>query len=131
MASIVELEGTNTENRKQIVGVFENRLASNMNLGSDVTTYYALQHPMTSDLTAAQFATVNPYNTRSTTMMGKMPIGPICNPSDSSIEASVNSTKNNYYYFVADKYGKIYFTSTNAEHVAKVREIKEKGDWIW
>ena len=131
MASIVELEGTNTENRKQIVGVFENRLAKNMNLGSDVTTYYALQHPMTSDLTTAQFATVNPYNTRSTTMMGKMPIGPICNPSDSSIEASANPTKNNYYYFVADKYGKIYFTSTNAEHAAKVQEIKEKGDWIW
>lgn len=131
MASIVELEGTNTTNRKQIVGVFENRLTKNMNLGSDVTTYYALQLPMTSDLTSAQFATVNPYNTRSTTLMGKMPIGPIGNPSDSSIEASVNPTSGTYLYFVADKYGKIYFTNTLAEHNAKVQEIKEAGGWIW
>ena len=131
MASMAELEGTNTENRKQIVGVFENRLNIGMNLGSDVTTYYALQQAMDQDLTTAQFSTVNPYNTRSTTMMGKMPVGPICNPSISSIEASINPTQSDYYYFVADKYGKIYFTRTIAEHNAKVQEIKEKGDWIW
>lgn len=131
MASLAELEGTNTENRKQIIGVFENRLKKGDNLGSDVTTYYALQLPMTSDLTSAQFATVNPYNTRSTSLNGKMPVGPISNPSESSIEASINPTESTYLYFVADKYGKIYFTSTLAEHDAKVNEIKKKGDWIW
>lgn len=131
MASMVELEGTNTENRKMIVGVFNNRLAKGMNLGSDVTTYYALQHPMTSDLTSAQFATDNPYNTRSTTMMGKMPVGAICNPSNSSLEASVNPTPNDNIFFVADKHGNIFYTKTMAEHDRKIREIKEKGDWIW
>lgn len=131
MASMAELEGTNSENRKQIVGVFENRLNIGMNLGSDVTTYYALQQAMDQDLTTAQFATVNPYNTRSTSMMGKMPVGPICNPSVVSIEASIFPTQSDYLYFVADKYGKIYFTRNNAEHTAKVQEIKEKGDWIW
>lgn len=131
MASIVELEGTNTENRKIITGIFNNRLAKKMNLGSDVTTYYALQYPMTSDLTSAQFQTVNPYNTRSTTMIGKMPIGPICNPSASSLEASINPTSSDYLFFVADKNGKIYYTKTMQEHEAKVREIKENGDWIW
>ena len=131
MASMVELEGTNTENRKMIVGVFNNRLEKGMNLGSDVTTYYALQHPMTSDLTSAQFATDNPYNTRSTTMMGKMPVGPICNPSNSSIEASINPTANDSIFFVADKHGNIFYTKTMVEHEQKIREIKEKGDWIW
>lgn len=131
MASIVELEGTNTKNRKMIVGVFNNRLNSRMNLGSDVTTYYALQHPMTSDLSSKEFQTVNPYNTRSTTMIGKLPVGPICNPSLSSIEASVNPTDNDYLYFVADKNGKIYYTKTMAEHEAMVKEIKDRGDWIW
>lgn len=131
MASMAELEGTATDNRKSIVAVFENRLAKGMNLGSDVTTYYALQHPMDKDLTTTQFATENPYNTRSTSMMGKMPVGPICNPSLSSIEASLSPTKSTYLYFVADKYGKIYFTNTLAEHNNKVKEIKEKGDWIW
>ncbi len=131
MASLAELEGTNTDNRKQIVNVFENRLLQGMNLGSDVTTYYALQLPMDKDLTTAQFATVNPYNTRSTTMHGKMPVGPICNPSSSSMEAALNPVTGTYLYFVADKYGKIYFTSTLAEHNAKVQEIKNSGGWIW
>ena len=131
MASIVQLEGTNTENRKQIVGVFKNRMASGYNLGSDVTTYYALQADMKEDLDSSQFATINPYNTRGANMIGKMPIGPICNPSNSSIEASVYPDENNYLFFVADKHGNIYFTKTNAEHDKKVAEIKAKGDWIF
>lgn len=131
MASLVELEGTNTDNRKVLVGIFNNRLDRNMNLGSDVTTYYALQYPMDKDLTTSQFSTDNPYNTRSASMKGKMPIGPICNPSVSSVEASIYPTKSSYLYFVADKHGNIYYTRTLAEHNAKVLEIKEKGDWIW
>ena len=131
MASIIELEGTNTENKEMIAGVFENRLAAKMSLGSDATTYYGLQLPMTSDLTAEQFNSVNAYNTRSATMAGKMPVGPICNPGKNGIAASVNPTKSDYYYFVADKNKKIYFTKTIAEHNQKVAEIKQKGDWIW
>ena len=130
MASIVQLEGTNTENRKEIVGVFENRLKSGYNLGSDVTTYYALQESMKKDLTAAQFNTANPYNTRGPQMIGKMPVGPICNPNNSSIEASVNPTPSDNLFFVADKNGKIYFTKTNAEHDRKVKELKDSGLWI-
>ena len=131
MASMVELEGTNTDNRKMIAGIFENRLEANMNLGSDVTTYYALQYPMTSDLTTAQFATINPYNTRASNMGGRMPIGPICNPSLSSLEASIEPIDSTYLYFVADKNGNIFYTNTLAEHEAMVQEIKDKGDWIW
>ncbi len=131
LASMLEQEGTNEKNRKSIAGVFYNRMQKGMNLGSDVTTYYALQVPMTSDLTTAQFNTANPYNTRGPSMEGKLPIGPICNPSKTSIEASLNPSKNDYLYFVADKKGKIYYTRTNEEHLQKVQEIKDKGDWIW
>ena len=131
MASIVQLEGTNTENRKMIVGIFQNRLKSGMNMGSDVTTYYALQASMKEDLNAEQFATINPYNTRGANMGGKMPIGPICNFNDSSIEASVKPTESDYYYFVADKYGNIFYTKTVQEHNQKVAEIKANGDWIF
>lgn len=131
MASMVEIEGTNTTNRKMIAGIFNNRLAKKMNLGSDATTYYALQHPMTSDLTVAEFNTDSPYNTRASSMAGKMPIGAICNPSISSIEASINPTESDYLYFVADKNGEIFYTKTLQEHNKKVKEIKEKGDWIW
>lgn len=131
MASIVELEGTNSSNMKTIASVFENRLNKKMNLGSDVTTYYGLQVAMTSDLTSEQFASVNGYNTRSTSMMGKMPIGPISNPSKEALDASINHETSDYYYFVADKHGKVYFTKTLSEHNQKVAEIKRNGDWIW
>ena len=43
----------------------------------------------------------------------------------------INPTDNDYLFFVADRHGNIFFTKTNAEHVAKVAEIKKKGDWIW
>lgn len=131
IASMLELEGTNSVNRKLIAGVFYNRLKNNMNLGSDVTTYYAFGEDMTKDLTVAQFNTDNPYNTRAKSMVGKLPVGPICNPSKSSIEASINPTDSDYLFFVADKHGKIYFTKTEKEHTKKVKEIKDKGDWIW
>ena len=131
MASIVELEGTNTEDRKMIVGVFNNRLNSRMNLGSDVTTYYGIQAAMNKDLTTEQFASENLYNTRLPAMVGKMPIGPICSVSESSIEASVNPTTNDYLYFVADKNEKIYYAKTLDEHNKNISTIKAKGDWIW
>ena len=130
MASIVELEGTNTENRKMIVGIFNNRLASRMNLGSDVTTYYGLQVSLTTELNSNQFNSVNAYNTRLPNMAGKMPVGPICSISLSALEASVNPTKSDNCYFVADKYGNIYYTKTMAEHEKKIQELKSSGAWI-
>ena len=131
MASIAQLEGTNTENRRMIIGIFQNRLSSGMNMGSDVTTYYALQKSMKEDLNADEIATANLYNTRGPNMIGKMPIGPICNPSVSCVEASVNPTKSDYFFFVTDKYGNVFYTKTVAEHDKKVAEIKANGDWIF
>lgn len=65
LASVVELEGKTDEGRAGIAGVFMNRLNSGMNLGSDVTTYYAFGVDMSeSDLTTTQINTENPYNTR-------------------------------------------------------------------
>lgn len=131
LASVLELEGLNLEDRKMIAGVFNNRLNSGMNMGSDVTTYYALQKDMTTDLTVTEFQTINLYNTRASNMGGKLPIGPICNPSSSAIEASFNPTNNDYLYFVTDKNGKVYYTKTEREHLKQVEEIKEAGNWIW
>ncbi len=131
MASIAELEGLNEKDRKMIVGVFNNRINKGMNIGSDVTTYYGLQKPMTSDLTAQEFAQPNAYNTRASNMAGKPPVGPICSPSKSSIEAAINPTASDYLFFVADKNGKVYYTKTNREHEQTIKEIKQAGNWIW
>lgn len=130
LASIVELEGKKVEDRKDVAGVFYNRLNSKMNLGSDVTTYYAAKVDMSErDLYKAEVDSVNAYNTRSSSMAGKLPVGPICNPSIESIEAALKPKSNDYYYFVADKNGKTYFTKTYSEHLAKVNELKQAGLW--
>ena len=131
LASIAELEGVKDEDRKLIISVFNNRLELGMNLGSDVTTYYAFNEEMDSDLTSEMFNTYNPYNTRSSEMAGRLPVGPICNPSISSIEAAINPEVSDYLYFVADKNRNVYFTRSASEHGAKVQELKENGDWIW
>lgn len=128
MASIAELEGKTKEDRKNIVGVFNNRLAINMHLGSDVTTYYALQKPMTESLNTQQFNTINPYNTRPTSALG-LPVGPICNPSIISVEAALNPAKNEYYYFVANNKGVVYFSKTAQEQNKVIQELKSKGEW--
>ncbi len=131
LASITELEGVKDEDRKMIISVFNNRLEQGMNLGSDVTTYYAFNEEMDSDLTSEMFNTYNPYNTRSSEMAGRLPVGPICNPSLSSIDAAINPSTSDYLYFVADKNRNVYFTRNASEHEEKVQELKENGDWIW
>lgn len=130
LASIIEGEGITLDDRKNIAGVFINRLNSNMSLGSDVTTYYAFKVDLGErDLYLSEINSNNPYNTRSVENAGKLPIGPICNPSKESIEAVIDYTPNDYYYFVADKNMKVYFSKSNEEHVRTVNDLKSKDLW--
>lgn len=130
VASILELEGVNGADRKGIAGVFYNRLKNNWSLGSDVTAYYGAGVELSErDLTTIELNDNNPYNTRSSSMIGKLPIGPICNPSIESIEASIYPEEHDYYYFVSDKNGKTYFTKTDSEHLAKKNELIKAGLW--
>ncbi len=130
LASIIELEGINSSDRSGISGVFYNRLKRNWSLGSDVTAYYGARVELNKrNLTTAELNDDNPYNTRISSMMGKLPVGPICNPSIDSIKAALNPEQHDYYYFVSDKNGKTYFTKTDIEHSAKINELKKAGLW--
>ena len=80
------------------------------------------------DLRQKEIQTYNPYNTRGPNMNGKLPIGPICMPSKTSI-AAVIDTPTDELFFVSDKNGKLYTTKTNAEHNALIKELKAKGLW--
>ena len=130
MASIVELEGVDRNSRKDVAGVFYNRLNKKMNLGSDVTSYYGVKKSMTSDLSQYELDQVNPYNTRATSMKGKLPVGPICNASLVSIESAINPSSHDYYYFVADKNGKVYLTKDYEAHNKVIAELKAEGLWF-
>lgn len=130
MASIIEMEASNSDDRKGVAGVFYNRLESGWSLGSDVTTYYGLKLPLSErDLTQAEIGESNSYNTRSSSMAGKLPVGPIALPSLESLEAAIYPENHNYYYFVADKNGKTYFSKTANEHDSTINKLKSEGLW--
>ena len=130
IASMAELEGVSLDDRKNICGVFYNRLDKNMPLGSDVTTYYAFKVDMGErDLKNSEINSYNAYNTRGPNMSGKLPVGPISNPSKEAIISAIEPANNDYLYFVADKNRKVYFTKTVSEHDKKVSELKSQGLW--
>ena len=130
LASITELEGNTLNNRKNIIGVFINRLNNGMSLGSDVTTYYAIGVDMSErDLYQSEIDQVNAYNTRSPQAGGMIPIGPICNPSKEAIDATINYNPNSYFFFVADKNNNIYFSKTYEEHDEIINRLIKEGLW--
>lgn len=130
LASMAEKEANSLEDRKEVVGVFLNRISKKMSLGSDVTTYYAAGISMGErDLYQRELDMENPYNTRGPNMEGKIPVGPICNPSKDAIEAAIEYTETDALYFVADKYGDVYFTKNEDEHRKIIRKLKDDGLW--
>ena len=130
LASMIETEGVSLEDRENIAGVFINRLNNGWSLGSDVTTYYAAKIDLGErDLYQSELDSDNPYNTRSSKNAGKLPIGPICNPSSEAINAAINYKQNSYLYFVADKDMKIYFNETDSGHNNTINELKNSGLW--
>lgn len=129
LASIVELEGTTIDDRKNIARVFFNRISAGMNLGSDVTTYYGVRVDMGDrDLYASEVTGCNNYNTRCATFKG-LPISPICNSSIDAVLAVIEPANNNYYYFVADKNKKVYFSTNEKEHNNTINNLKREGLW--
>lgn len=129
LASLTELEAVTDSDRAKVAGVFYNRLNNGWSLGSDVTTYYAAKKAMSERLTKSELNSCNGYNTRCTSMKG-LPVGPIANPSLSSINAVINPINTDCYYFVADSEKKVYFTKNANEHQAIINKLKKEGKWI-
>ena len=100
-----------------------------MTLGSDVTTYYAVGKDFSKNLSMKDLNSCNGYNTRGTCVSG-LPVGPICSPGLSSIAAAIEPVENEYYYFVADKNKKIYFSKTNDEHINTINRLKNSNLWF-
>jgi len=129
LASMVELEAVKDDDRKGVASVFFNRIDTGMTLGSDVTTYYASKIDMGErDLYSNEINECNHYNTRCATFKG-LPIGPICNPSVTSIEAVLEPEDTNYYYFVADKNGDVYFSKNSTEQTNTINKLKRQKLW--
>lgn len=94
LASIVEEEAANDEERPKVASVMFNRLNNweVPHLGMDSTIFYGAK------LMGTTFSTEldSPYNTY---LYPGIPAGPICNPGLNSIRAVLHPDETEYYYF--------------------------------
>lgn len=113
MASILEREAHNSEDRRMIAGVLWERLERDMLLQVDATFVYRIGKG-TFELTKADLADDDPYNTY---VHKGLPPGPIGNPSLDSIIAAVTPIHKDYLFYLADENGITHYCETYACHL--------------
>ncbi|MFE7564815.1 endolytic transglycosylase MltG [Kitasatospora sp. NPDC057500] len=119
-ASILQAEGNNKDDFAKMAKTIQNRLADkgkvNGKLGMDTTLQYALG---TKDLNRAQINDgSNPYNTY---INPGLPPGPISNPGDDALKATLNPADGKWLYFIAMSPTSTLFAETDTEHAENVK----------
>ncbi|MDP2665392.1 MAG: endolytic transglycosylase MltG [bacterium] len=117
MASIVEREARNYEDRRMIAGVLWRRIDKGIALQADATFRY-INGKGTFDLTKADLANESPYNTYKHKGLPPTAIG---SPSLASLEATVTPIDKGYLFYLADNNGVTHYAKTYAQHQANER----------
>jgi UPF0755 protein len=117
LASLVEKESKQAEERPQVAAVFANRLRIGMKLDCDPTTIYAalLAGRYNGVIHRSDLDSEEPYNTY---RHAGLPPGPIANPGHASLEAAMHPANTEDLYFVLrpDGSGRHQFSSNIADH---------------
>lgn len=117
-ASIVEREAKIDDERPLIAGVINNRLEQGMMLQMCPTVLYPITNGIydKSEVTYDDLEIDSPYNTYKYT---GLPVGPICNPGEVSMQAVLNPAEHNYLYYHVDneETGSHIFTETYEQHL--------------
>ncbi len=114
MASLVEKEGRTPEERRMIAGIIQNRLKMGMRLQLDSTVNY-LTGSGRARSSLEDLEIESPYNTYQN---AGLPPGPICNPGKDSLEAALRPRASDYYFYLHDDQGKVYYARNLEEHIA-------------
>lgn len=115
LASLVERETPEADERPIIAGVFLNRLRLRRPLQCDPTVIYALERAgrYNGSLDSGDLNFDSPYNTY---RRPGLPPGPIANPGEASLRAALGPPRVEYLYFVANAQGGHFFSKTLKEH---------------
>jgi UPF0755 protein len=124
MASVIEKEVGQEAERPLVAGVFTNRLAKSMPLGTDPTVIYAalLDNRWRGTIYASDLQSPSPYNTYKHT---GLPPGPISNPGVASLRAALHPAQTDYLYFVSDAAGHTRFSIDLKEHAQQVQAYRQ------
>jgi UPF0755 protein len=129
LASIVEEETNDHKEKPLIASVYLNRLKKGMPLGADPTVKFAYGDFSIRRVTLNHInkSAASPYNTYKNK---GIPPGPICTPSQKSIDAVLNAEKTTYIFFCAkaDFSGSHSFASTEEEHFENARKYRKALD---
>lgn len=115
LASTVEKEVSDQDERAQAAQVFLKRLQADMMLGSDVTAFYGA-------IIAGREPSVDYDSAYNTRIRKGLPIGPISNVSERSLQAVAKPAGTDWLYFVSGDNGITYFSKTLREHEALTEE---------
>jgi UPF0755 protein len=124
LASIIEKETAQPDERALIAAVFMNRLRLGMLLQTDPTVIYGLGTRFDGDLRKRDLLAGEPYNTY--TRAG-LPPTPIAMPGADALTAALNPAPSNALYFVARGDGTSHFSATLAEHERAVTKYQKRG----
>lgn len=119
LASIVEKEVSSQTDRDQVAQVFLRRLREGIRLQSDATASYGA-------ILAGEKPSSSYVSTYNTYRYDGLPPTPISNVSVSSLKAVGSPANTNWLYFVSGDDGTTHFSSTLAEHEAKVKQYCTK-----
>lgn len=126
IASLIEREAYNDEERARIAGVIYNRIKIGMPLQIDASVIYAKgkgrEHQVKVLLNDLKIE--DPYNTY---VIKTLPPGPIASPGKKSIEAALNPETHDYYYYVMGENGHD-FSKTFDEHVKKADKYRKSSN---
>ncbi len=120
LASIVERETGQADERPTIAGVFVRRLQIGMRLQSDPTVIYGLGDAYDGDIRTRDLRTDTPYNTYT---RGGLPPTPIALSGDGALAAVMQPAAGTALFFVSSPEGdgSHYFSDTLAEHELAVQ----------
>ena len=121
LASIIEKEAGNDQEKLKISGVFLKRLSINMKLQADPTIIYGLLPNFDGDIKKTDILDRN--NKYNTYMINGLPPTPISISSLSSIDAAIEGYPGDYLFFVADSSTSHYFSKSYKEHLNKIEEL--------
>jgi UPF0755 protein len=123
LASIVEKETGQADERGQIAGVFTRRLRKGMKLQTDPTVIYGMGERFDGNIRRKDLQEDTPYNTY---VHPGLPPSPICMPGRDALLAAVDPAPGKSLYFVARGDGSHAFSETLNEHNAAVRKYQLK-----